>query len=172
MKRNHMIASNCLFKSFDLLLLILQDAARDRDKAKQKRDEADLARHAPGDRRVPRVLAVGAVDARVREVGEATDERVPSTTCGTGPRCAGAGAHAVGTGSSSSNTDDEAVAMLRAEVCAARHRQVVLVPPEIGEWCSVGGLGTMVDHFSSALASQSAFQDGHVSVIAPAYDCF
>lgn len=121
-------------------------------------------------RALQRVLDV--FDRIVREVGDATDERVPSATCGTGPRCAGAGAHADGTGSSSSNTDDEAVAMLRAVVCAARHRQVVLVTPEIGEWCSVGGLGTMVDHFSSALASQSAFQDGHVSVIAPAYDCF
>lgn len=49
-----------------------------------------------------------------------------------------------------------------------RSLRIVLVTPEIGRWCSVGGLGTMVDHFSHALAEQGM----EVTVIAPAYESF
>ena len=42
------------------------------------------------------------------------------------------------------------------------------VTPELGRWASVGGLGTMVDHFSAALAATGA----EVSVIVPAYTCY
>ena len=38
-----------------------------------------------------------------------------------------------------------------ALISSATRRQVVFVTPEVGAWCSVGGLGTMVDHLSSAL---------------------
>ena len=56
----------------------------------------------------------------------------------------------------------------REVVRAATRRHLALVTPEVGEWCSVGGLGTMVDHLSTALAARGS----EVSVIAPAYDCF
>ena len=56
-----------------------------------------------------------------------------------------------------------------ASMVAASHRHIVFVTPEMGQWCTVGGLGAMVSHLSSALAAHSL---GEVTVVAPAYDCY
>ena len=79
-------------------------------------------------------------------------------------------------------------------VAAASRLSVAFIAPEIGSWCRVGGLGTMVDHLSSAMAKGGGHSGsplprdvsrggggreasigaggGDVCVIAPAYLCF
>ena len=60
------------------------------------------------------------------------------------------------------------LAPLRRVLAMAERTHVAMVAPEVGVWCSVGGLGTMVSHLSISLAAHG----GCVSVIAPAYACF
>ena len=49
-----------------------------------------------------------------------------------------------------------------------QRRRLVFVTPEMGRWASVGGLGVMVSHLSTALAAHGA----EPSVIVPAYQCY
>ena len=49
-----------------------------------------------------------------------------------------------------------------------RRRRIAFITPEVGRWASVGGLGTMVGHLSTALAARGC----DVRILAPAYDCY